>query len=105
MGMTCDLLVGGSRDHASDYFEGTIRDARGVSLGDVSGTYLGYVDIDGERFWDIRHVPGLAGLPREDTHHSLALASDTSYRQEIVDMWAGRLDAALEVKAAMEAQA
>jgi hypothetical protein len=104
MGVTCDILVGGSSEHPSDYLEGVFRDARGVSLADVSGTYLVYIDIDGQRFWDIRLVPCLPGLPREDTCHSEALPSDSSCRPEIIHLIAGKNSEAQEVKVALEAE-
>ena len=73
----------------------------GISLGDVSGTYLGYVDIDRERNWDIRHVPHLGALPREDRGHGLSLPSDSCYRPDIVHMHAGDDDRAREETVAL----
>lgn len=45
------------------------------------GTFLGYLDVDGERLWDIRTTPKEGTKPM-DTKHSLA--SDCRYREDVL---------------------
>ena len=46
----------------SDCFEGTI-EKDGEVLSNVKGSYLEYIEIDGERFWDIRRNINIQGYP------------------------------------------
>jgi hypothetical protein len=53
--LTCSVKIGKTKGRASDYLQGEIAGPTGV-LSVLVGTYLGYMDFDGERYWDVRHV-------------------------------------------------
>ena len=46
----------------SDYFEGTI-EKDGNVLSNIKGSYLEFIEIDGERYWDIRRNINIQGYP------------------------------------------
>ena len=46
----------------SDYFEGTIEKDDNV-LSNIKGSYLEFIEIDGERYWDIRRNINIQGYP------------------------------------------
>jgi hypothetical protein len=50
-----------------------------VVLSSFEGTYLGFVDFDGQRYWDIRDLSGEGPLPVPATE---ALPSDSRYRED-----------------------
>ncbi|KAK4531403.1 hypothetical protein CCYA_CCYA08G2260 [Cyanidiococcus yangmingshanensis] len=50
-----------------------------VVLSSFEGTYLGFVDFDGQRYWDIRDMAGETPLP---VPSSEALPSDSRYRED-----------------------
>jgi hypothetical protein len=50
-----------------------------VVLCSFEGTYLGFVDFDGQRYWDIRDMPGEAPLP---VPLEEALPSDSRFRED-----------------------
>jgi len=101
LGMTCDILIGGTTEHPTDYLEGTIKGPRGDVLGNLSGTYLGYLDIDGERFWDMRQVPHL-DFPRGLERFPNTLPSDSVMRGDLQNMFAEDWDKALREKQLIE---
>ena len=45
-----------SRWKTQDYFTGEIKQA-GETVSKIDGNYMGYFDIDGVRYWDIRDKP------------------------------------------------
>jgi hypothetical protein len=49
--------IGKSNDKNSgkDYLEGQI-EKNGKVICKISGNYMGYLDFDGQRYWDIREV-------------------------------------------------
>ena len=47
------FTVNPSRWLAQDHFTGEIK-VRGEKVSDIKGNYMGYFDIDGVRYWDIR---------------------------------------------------
>ena len=50
------------RGKLSDYFEGTI-EKDGEVISKVNGSFLEYIEIDGERFWDIRKNINIEAYP------------------------------------------
>ena len=54
-GLTGYLNMGGVKGKVGDYFSACIKNERGeLVVKDMNGTYMGYVDIDGERWFDRR---------------------------------------------------
>ena len=54
-GNTCAVKLK-IKDRPSDYFEGNICDKNGKVLSKLFGTWLGYLEFDGIRYWDVRHI-------------------------------------------------
>lgn len=46
-----------------------------------SGTYLGFLEFDGVRYWDIRDLPGEEASPVDETE---ALPSDSRFRPDLI---------------------
>ena len=61
-GIQAELKFGGVKKKAKDYFSGVIKQAalnapeRWVELSSFTGTYLGYIEFDGQRYWDVRET-------------------------------------------------
>ena len=54
-GLTGYLNIGDVSRKPRDYFEGRIEHkSKGVVCEKIYGTYMGYMDFDGERYFDIR---------------------------------------------------
>lgn len=45
------------------------------------GTFLGYLDVDGERLWDVRETPKRGPIPGDLRY---ALASDCRFREDVI---------------------
>jgi len=54
--LTCVVKISGVRGKPSDYVDGTVTH-RGQVISKMRGTYLGYFEFDGVRYWDHRYVP------------------------------------------------
>ena len=102
---------GGVKSNPKDYLKGEIvRTASGEKLSQIFGTYMGYLDIDGERRWDIRKQVNY--LPRDLNKAELAtspngkmplvLPSDTTYRLDSLTLEEGDVEAAQLRKNEME---
>eukprot|EP00811_Abedinium_folium_P037136 NODE_977_length_2666_cov_6.755022.p1 GENE.NODE_977_length_2666_cov_6.755022~~NODE_977_length_2666_cov_6.755022.p1 ORF type:complete len:788 (+),score=254.68 NODE_977_length_2666_cov_6.755022:47-2365(+) len=93
-GNSCDLVIGGVPRRHSDYFQGVLKGPNSERICKVFGTYLGYIDFDGERYWDIRHI-----TPRECAPSSgEVLPSDSRNRQDCHFLAAGDLPRAQQAK-------
>ena len=47
------VVIGQEEGKTQDYFSGEIFKDE-ISVCEISGNYMGYVDFDGERYWDLR---------------------------------------------------
>jgi hypothetical protein len=54
--LVCVVKIQGVRGKPSDYVDGTVTH-RGQVISKMRGTYLGYFEFDGVRYWDHRYVP------------------------------------------------
>jgi len=52
-GITAEYTIGTKKGR--DYVSGWIK-KNGVKVSEVTGTYMGYVEFDKVRYWDIRHM-------------------------------------------------
>lgn len=69
---------GNVRGKTGDYFRGKIK-SKGKAISKIHGNYMGYIDFDGVRYYDVRekaaiHFPiyakGTASLPSDSTKRS-----------------------------------
>lgn len=54
-GLEIKIEFGKVKKRPSDYFAGKIYKS-GNEIGVIEGTYLGYIDIDGKRYWDFNKI-------------------------------------------------
>lgn len=84
----------------TDWFRGVITKGpakTGQELCAVEGSWLGFVDIDGVRYFDVRDAPRARHIPA-DNH----LPSDARNRRDLIELLKGDLDMAQKVKEIME---
>eukprot|EP00743_Colponemidia_sp_Colp-15_P004614 GILK01004974.1.p1 GENE.GILK01004974.1~~GILK01004974.1.p1 ORF type:complete len:916 (+),score=174.71 GILK01004974.1:170-2917(+) len=60
--ITCSLRLGQVKRKPSDYFNGDIK-VGGQNVSTVYGTYVGYCEFDGVRYWDYRSTPCFEPVP------------------------------------------
>lgn len=70
------IKIGKVKKKASDYFQGEIKFKDQV-VSQIYGTYLGYIEFDGIRYWDYRYV-----TPFKPIIQQSVLASDQTYRKD-----------------------
>ena len=54
-GNTCTLKIG-VKNKQTDYFEGNITNSQGSIISKLYGTWIGYLDFDNVRYWDVRQI-------------------------------------------------
>lgn len=74
--LTCTVTIGKTKGKPSDYMAGEIVGPSGV-VSRLYGTYLGYMDFDEVRYWDVRHV-----TPSQ-VHFKPNLPSDSEERSDL----------------------
>ena len=62
------------------------------------GTYMGYMEFDGQRYWDIRDQQWLEVVPCEEKR----LLSDSLHRKDLVALEQGMMDTAQTYKEELE---
>lgn len=84
---------------AKDYFVGEIRQ-HGKVVSKMFGTYMGYIDFDSRRYWDIRRMNNFeircADLTKE------ALPSDCRNREDSIKLFQGDVETAQANKDMLE---
>lgn len=92
---------GGVRKNPKDYLKGSIMRTDGTVVSQVYGNYMGYVDFDGERFWDVREQINYIPVDISKNEKAieggklpLVLSSDTTYRQDSITLEAGDVELA-----------
>ena len=71
----------------------------------MRGTYLGYIEFDGVRYWDLREtvIQTVDGVPfEEQASMGLVLPSDCRLRPDSIELKEGRVDEAQTNKNALE---
>ena len=108
-GLVGKLNLGHEEDKLGDYCSGHIETTDGqVVVENITGTWMGYLDIDGERWFDLREqpndLPDLTPLPF-DSRNPLCLESDCRLRADFIEISKGpecNLDNAQEEKVTLE---
>jgi len=95
---------------AKDYFKGQIMKHDKV-VSEISGNYMGYVDFDNKRYWDVRDMVNYepVPIPKTETHTPLnpksfpvLLPSDANLRMDSLALLAGDVEQAQINKNNME---
>lgn len=87
------------KNRPKDYIIGEIR-KDGVVVSKLFGTYFGYLDFDGERYWDIRRMQNFDMMCADLTKE--ALPSDCRNRQDSIKLFEGDIDVAQQNKEHLE---
>ena len=116
-GIYAELKLGGVKKKPKDFFSGIIKmraannPDKWVEVTQIYGTYLGFIEFDGVRYWDLRENNPVAvnGVPYGEDADStptanLVLPSDSRLRQDSMALRAENVEAAQENKNAMEAR-
>ena len=89
-GIEASYTFGSVKKKPKDYFEGEIKQ-HGKVVSKLYGSFMGYVDFDGVRFWDGRRMQNFEILPFDDKH-TYNLVSDSRKRIDSVALKAGDVD-------------
>jgi len=92
----CELRIGKVKKLASDYVDGEIK-VKGETVSKISGTYLGWLEIDGNRYFDTRFA-----APYKLNIERSRLGSDFSYRQDLHYLEKGHVERAQKEKEELE---
>lgn len=94
-GVTGVMNIGDVRGKPKDYFDGHIEQHGKKVCQSIDGTYMGYADFDGERYFDVRHMNILEqeDLPL-DSKEPLCLPSDSRRRIDLTELFNGNVEVA-----------
>mmetsp|Transcript_26456 Transcript_26456/g.47471 ORF Transcript_26456/g.47471 Transcript_26456/m.47471 type:complete len:609 (-) Transcript_26456:1698-3524(-) len=93
--LECDVRIGEVSGKPTDYLEGFIMQD-GKVISHLTGTYLGYLEFDSRRYWDLRHSSTYK------IEFDANLPSDSELRPDLVSLREGRVDEAQVHKEALE---
>lgn len=80
--ITAYIEAGNVKKKIQDYVEGSICQY-GQEIYSVFGNYNGYIEFNGERYWDIRDTKVFDIIPSVGTH---ILPSDSRYRADLISL-------------------
>ena len=95
-GNTCTVTIGKIKGKPSDYLQGIIFDRDKRPIANLQGTYLGYLDFDGVRYWDARFLRPF------EINYLRVLESDAENRKDILVLRSGNVDFAQAAKEELE---
>ena len=75
--LQCLITIGSVRGKVTDYVEGVIVEDNKRIVSKLSGTYLGYFEFDGVRYWDAREVGAF------QMSYIESLPSDSDLREDL----------------------
>lgn len=102
-GVTGIMNVGNVKGRPKDYFDGYIEQKGKKVCKKIEGTYMGYADFDGERYFDVRHMNILEqqDLPL-DSREPICLQSDSRRRIDLTELLNGNVEVAQHNKHQLE---
>jgi hypothetical protein len=86
----------GVKGRPTDYFEGSVVDAKGGLIHKIFGTWIGYMDFDKVRYWDVRHIKP------STVKYQPNLPSDSERRKDLVLLRQGNMEEAQMAKEEIE---
>lgn len=75
--LQCLITIGNVKGKLPDYVEGVIVEDNKRIVSKLSGTYLGYFEFDGIRYWDAREVEAF------QMNYRNSLPSDSDLREDL----------------------
>jgi hypothetical protein len=94
--ITAQVRFGKTKGKPSDYIDGEIK-VNGVQVSKITGTYLGWVEFDKERYFDYRYT-----LPFKFNIEKSRLGSDFAYRSDLYYLQGGDIPRAQKEKEVIE---
>lgn len=94
--LQCLVTIGSVKGKVTDYVEGVIVEDNKRIVSKLSGTYLGYFEFDGIRYWDAREVGAF------QMSYSESLPSDSDLREDLKLLRDGKLTEAQAAKEKLE---
>ena len=91
-GLTASIQMGTVKGQPQDFFAGEIC-KNGVKVSTISGNYMGFVDFDGVRYWDLRDEKQLPKHFRPKWTSKDRLTSDSTLRLDRMYLCNSDLDA------------
>jgi len=95
-GIYCNIHFGKVKGKPSDYFDGVVT-VNNEPVSKIFGSYLGFIDVDGKRYFDYRYVQ-----PFECKKEASPLESDYLYRADRILLSSGYYDEAQKEKERLE---
>jgi Oxysterol-binding protein len=95
-GYTGSITLGKVKGKPSDYITGVIKNSKGIVVTNLQGTYLGYLEFDGIRYWDARYVRNYS------IKYAPSLISDSENRPDIIALRTGNIETAQTAKEELE---
>lgn len=95
-GHSCVISLGKIKGKPSDYLEGQIRKGDSGPISTLTGTYLGYLEFDRVRYWDVRTVNPFS------IKYTQILNSDSELRKDILALRTGEINYAQQAKEELE---
>ena len=90
-GVTGYLDIGSQRRKPRDYMTGHITQNGQKVVENVKGTYMGHIDFDGERYFDLRHQET---YQIQDLELQKCLESEARKRPDLVELFQGNKEVA-----------
>ncbi|CAG9320769.1 KES1_4 [Blepharisma stoltei] len=94
--LECIVKIGLDANNPTDYFDGMIVEEGKRIVSKLKGTYMGYMDFDGVRYWDARFIDPLP------ITQGVQLPSDSELREDLLLLRAGKVDEAQQAKERIE---
>jgi hypothetical protein len=95
-GNFCKISIGKEKGKPSDYLRGVIMNGNNLEMSELQGTYLGFLEFDGVRYWDARYVRPFR------VKFLQVLESDSECRKDMRVLRAGNIDEAQNAKEELE---
>jgi len=100
-GLVGTVQIGQIKGKPKDYIKGEIVREDGTKVSDIFGNYMGYIECDQQRFYDIRQLDVREIAPL-DINDKYCLRSDSRWRPDSFELRNGNMDAAQSEKEGLE---
>jgi hypothetical protein len=95
-----EIRIGSVKKKTQDFFQGEIKH-RGSVVSSINGNYMGFLDIDGVRYWDIREAQDTVWFPILNIGEG-TLPSDSTRRVDSISLQSRPILEAQQAKEDME---
>ena len=92
----CLIKLGTVSGQPTDFLEGMIIEDKKRIVSRLKGTYLGYLEFDGVRYWDAREAQSFPLIIKK------VLPSDSDYRDDLIHLQNDEIEPAQAAKERLE---